>query len=119
MAKRKSADPTFAEARERLDAILDELERDGGDVDLLAARIKEASGLIRVCRERLSAARLEVQQVVAELTAEAEGGAAPSTSGDADRVAEAGAADDEPPPLEPPPDVDDGAAEFGQDDLPF
>lgn len=62
--------PTFAEARSRLDEILEALEREGDDVDQLAARIKEASELIRFCRERLSAARHEVRDVVAELTAE-------------------------------------------------
>jgi len=37
-----------------LDEILDELEGDTGDVDQLAARVKEASELIRFCRERLA-----------------------------------------------------------------
>jgi len=60
---------TFAEARARLDEILEDLEREPDDVDQLAARIQEASGLLRFCRERLSAARLEVQEVVAGLTA--------------------------------------------------
>ena len=67
----------FAGARERLDEILAELEQDAGDVDQLAARIKEASSLIRFCRERLSAARHDVQQVVAELSAEDQAEPAP------------------------------------------
>ncbi len=61
---------TFREARERLDEILDELEQDGGDVDQLASRVKEASELVRFCRDRLSAAKVEVQQVVADLVVE-------------------------------------------------
>ncbi|MCB9899571.1 MAG: exodeoxyribonuclease VII small subunit [Planctomycetes bacterium] len=97
-----AAPESFAEARERLDAILAELEDDAGDVDRLAARIREASMLIRFCRERLAAARQEVTEVVAELTAEerrvAEGGVATSAG------TSAGAEDDasdEPPPDEP------------------
>ena len=66
--------PTFAEARARLDEILEALERDADDVDQLAARIKEAAELIRLCRERLSAARHEVKDVVAELAAEPQAG---------------------------------------------
>jgi exodeoxyribonuclease VII small subunit len=65
----KKKEPTFAEARARLDEILDEVESDGGDVDQLAAKVREASELIRFCRDRLSAARAEVSRVVADLAA--------------------------------------------------
>jgi exodeoxyribonuclease VII small subunit len=65
VAKKKEL--TFSEARERLDAILDEVESDGGDVDQLAARVREAAVLIRFCRDRLSQARQQVTEVVAEL----------------------------------------------------
>jgi exodeoxyribonuclease VII small subunit len=67
MSKKK--DLTFAEARERLDEILAEVEHEDGDVDQLAARVREAAELIRFCRDRLSAARAQVTQVVAELSA--------------------------------------------------
>ena len=98
-SEQPAAPETFAEARERLDAILAELEDDAGDVDRLAARIQEASMLIRFCRERLATARAEVREVVAELTAEerrvAEGGA-PSAVSDADEDAGEASASDEP-----------------------
>jgi exodeoxyribonuclease VII small subunit len=68
-AKKAPPERTFAESRRRLDEILEELEREAGDVDQLAARIREASELIRFCRERLSAARQEVREVVAGLEA--------------------------------------------------
>ena len=68
MAAKKTK--SFSEARERLDEILEELERDSGDVDVLAARVREASELIRLCRERLATARQEVTEVVASLAAE-------------------------------------------------
>jgi exodeoxyribonuclease VII small subunit len=74
-AAQSTKKPTFAEARTRLDEILEALERDADDVDQLAARIKEASELIRHCRERLSSARHEVRDVVAELAAETQSGA--------------------------------------------
>jgi len=102
MAARKSkpdAPASFVEARERLDAILEELEQDAGDVDKLATRIREAAELLRFCRERLSSARQEVQQVVAELDADA---AAPAVS--------------EPGDPEPPPGAD---GESPPDGLPF
>lgn len=68
MAARKKQ--TFADAKERLDEILAELEDDSGDVDKLAARVKEAAELIRFCRGRLAEARQEVTEVVASLDAE-------------------------------------------------
>jgi exodeoxyribonuclease VII small subunit len=68
MAAKKTK--SFSEARQRLDEILEELERDTGDVDVLAARVREASELIRLCRERLATARQEVTEVVASLAAE-------------------------------------------------
>ena len=68
MTTRKK-DLTFGEARARLDEILAEVENEGGDVDQLAARVREAAELIRFCRDRLSAARAQVTQVVAELAA--------------------------------------------------
>ena len=67
MAKKKEL--SFAEARARLDEILSEVESDAGDVDQLAAKVREAAELIRFCRDRLAAARHEVTQVVADLTA--------------------------------------------------
>ena len=67
MAKKKEL--SFAEARARLDEILSEVESDAGDVDQLAAKVREAAELIRFCRDRLAAARHEVTQVVADLSA--------------------------------------------------
>ncbi|MED5329952.1 MAG: exodeoxyribonuclease VII small subunit [Planctomycetota bacterium] len=78
---------TFREARERLDEILDELEQDGGDVDQLASRVKEASELVRFCRDRLSAAKVEVQQVVADLVVE-DGGETAVEEGEAEEEAD-------------------------------
>lgn len=57
----------YAEAQRELDAILAELERTDVDVDRLADRVQRAAELIRICRERIGAARVHIEQVVAEL----------------------------------------------------
>jgi exodeoxyribonuclease VII small subunit len=50
-----------------LDKILRELEDPTVDIDRLGERVRRASQLVALCRERITAARLEVEQVVAEL----------------------------------------------------
>lgn len=59
----------YAEAVQELESILLELEHDDIDIDLLVARVRRASALIRFCRSRIAQARVEVEQVVAELDA--------------------------------------------------
>jgi exodeoxyribonuclease VII small subunit len=66
----------YAAALTELDDILHELDGDEVDVDVLGARVRRAAELLRVCRDRISSARFEVEQVVAELEAEADPGAA-------------------------------------------
>ncbi len=57
----------YVEAMTELQAILDELESDQVDVDRLAGQVQRAAVLIRACRERIGAARVHVEQVVADL----------------------------------------------------
>jgi exodeoxyribonuclease VII small subunit len=57
----------YGEALAELEAILDEIEDDAVDVDVLAARVTRAAELLRVCRDRITAARVEVEQIVADL----------------------------------------------------
>lgn len=57
----------YAEALAELEGILGELERDDVDVDVLADRVARAAALIRVCRGRLDATKVEVERVLAEL----------------------------------------------------
>ena len=45
---------------------------DAVDVDVLAARVKRAAELLRVCRERITAARDEVGRIVEDLAPDAE-----------------------------------------------
>ena len=57
----------YADAVERLERILAELEAEDVDVDLLAERVRTAVELIRICRERITAAEVEVARVVSDL----------------------------------------------------
>jgi exodeoxyribonuclease VII small subunit len=57
----------YAAALAELETILGELERADVDVDVLAERVKRAAELISFCRQRISAAQLHIEQVVAEL----------------------------------------------------
>ena len=62
-----AAEIGYADALAELEAILDEIEDDAVDVDVLAARVKRAAELLRVCRQRITAARDEVSRIVADL----------------------------------------------------
>ena len=61
------SDPGYAEAVAELEAILVDLEQDDVDVDVLAPKVRRAAELIRVCRAHIGAARLDVEQIVADL----------------------------------------------------
>ena len=58
---------SYAEAIAELDDILAELEDEALDVDVLSERVERASTLIRFCRDRISSARTQVHQIVADL----------------------------------------------------
>lgn len=60
-------EPTYAAAIGELEAILAELEDDALDVDRLAERVARAAELIRLCRNRITGTRLEVEKIVADL----------------------------------------------------
>lgn len=61
--------PGYADAVRELDAILRELEGSDVDVDHLAERVARASTLIALCRDKISAAQLQIEQVTADLDA--------------------------------------------------
>ncbi|CAN5804969.1 hypothetical protein BH24ACT3_BH24ACT3_19230 [soil metagenome] len=75
----EAAPPGYAAAMAELDAILDELEDEAIDVYVLAVKVRRAAELVRLCRSRIDAARVEVEQIVTELgdTAGAGGTAGP------------------------------------------
>lgn len=57
----------YAAAVAELEDLLADLEDDALDIDLLAAKVARASELIRYCRARIHAARLQVDRIVADL----------------------------------------------------
>jgi len=59
--------PGYAQALAELDAILRQLEGADVDVDQLAERVARAAELIGVCRDRISSARLKIDEVIADL----------------------------------------------------
>jgi len=61
------ADIGYAKALGELERILSELEASDVDVDKLADRVARATELIAVCRERIGAARLRIDEVIADL----------------------------------------------------
>jgi exodeoxyribonuclease VII small subunit len=68
--KRTSTDPAavgYADAMAELERILDELESDELDVDVLADRVRRASELLTLCRDRISRAQADVDKIVADL----------------------------------------------------
>ena len=60
----------YADAVTELERILADLEGDDLDVDQLGAKVARAAELIRWCRDRIGAARLEVTEIVSGLDAE-------------------------------------------------
>jgi exodeoxyribonuclease VII small subunit len=59
--------PGYARALDELDEILRELEGADVDVDRLADRVARATELIALCRDRIGAARLRIDEVIADL----------------------------------------------------
>ena len=55
----------YAEALQELQAIHTELEGEAVAVDVLAVRVARADELLTLCRERLEAASVQVEKVVA------------------------------------------------------
>ncbi len=61
------ADIGYGDALAELERILEEIEDDAVDVDVLATKVRRAAELLRVCRDRIASARIEVTQIVADL----------------------------------------------------
>ena len=54
----------YSKAIKRLNEIVGKIENEEIDVDELSERVKEAAGLIKVCKGRIEKAEMEVKQVV-------------------------------------------------------
>lgn len=72
----------YADAMAELESILDDLEDDDLDVDVLASRVERASTLITLCRDRIGAARVQVEKIVASLDADVESDASEADDDD-------------------------------------
>ena len=66
MAKKEES---YKEAIEKLRRIVAEIDRDELDVDLLSEKVKEASRLIKLCKEKLYKVDTDVRNVLEELDA--------------------------------------------------
>lgn len=62
-----AGEPGYAKALGELERILTELEASDVDVDKLADRVTRATELIALCRQRIGAARLRIDEVIADL----------------------------------------------------
>ena len=58
---------SYPEALAELETILDRLEHDEPDVDRVADDVARAAELVAHCRDRITAARARVQEVVGDL----------------------------------------------------
>lgn len=66
MAKKEES---YNEAVEKLRRIVAEIDKDELDVDLLSEKVKEASRLIKLCKEKLYKVDTDVRNVLEELDA--------------------------------------------------
>ena len=56
----------YSEALKELNEILEGLEEESIDVDEVALKVKRASELIKLCRDRIEKTEMEVRKVVEE-----------------------------------------------------
>ena len=64
MAKK---DHSYTDAIQELQKILDKLESGDMDVDVLTEEIKRASGLLKLCKEKLYKTDVEVKKILDNL----------------------------------------------------
>lgn len=63
--------PSFREAMDELEAILERIEGEEVDIDRLAEELRRAAQLLEVCRGKIRRAEVEVTQIVQSLEDEA------------------------------------------------
>jgi exodeoxyribonuclease VII small subunit len=57
-------DMKYSKAMERLEDIIRKIENEEIDIDELSEKVKEAVGLVKLCKEKVEKAELEVKEVV-------------------------------------------------------
>jgi exodeoxyribonuclease VII small subunit len=65
--------PTYSEAITEIDEILHQIETGELDVDELAAKVKQASELLKLCKSKLFSTSREIEQVLKEIDENGEG----------------------------------------------
>lgn len=60
---------SYNEAVEKLHTIVDEIEKGDLDIDLLSEKVREATRLIKLCKEKLYKVDEEVKKALEELEA--------------------------------------------------
>ena len=58
----------YRDAVERIEEIVDELDNDRLDIDHLSDMVREAAGLLHLCRERLGSTEAQVGLVLKEMS---------------------------------------------------
>lgn len=76
-AQGRSKEPRFAQAMARLEEILNLIRDEQVDVDDLTTHVAEAAGLIKMCRQKIDATEVQVEEIVASLAAPLEEAVAP------------------------------------------
>ena len=59
-------DIKYAKAIERLEEIIAKIENEQIDVDELSEKVKEAVMLVKVCKDKIEKAELQVKEVIAK-----------------------------------------------------
>ena len=62
--------PSFTDAMQELEAILNRIDNDTVDVDKLAKELRRATDLLELCRGKIRKAEVEVSQIVQKLEAD-------------------------------------------------
>jgi exodeoxyribonuclease VII small subunit len=67
--------PSFREAMDELEGILERIEGEEIDIDRLASELRRAAQLLDLCRGKIRKAEVEVTQIVQSLEEEEDGDA--------------------------------------------
>jgi exodeoxyribonuclease VII small subunit len=62
----KKQDISFNEAVARIEEIVKSIESGEPDIDKLSGKVKEASGLIKLCKEKLRETEKKIEEIISE-----------------------------------------------------
>ncbi|MEI8012405.1 MAG: exodeoxyribonuclease VII small subunit [Candidatus Omnitrophota bacterium] len=64
-------DIKYSKAVAKLEEIIQKIESEEIDIDELSEKVKEAAGLVKLCRDKISKAEFEVREIVDKFDAPA------------------------------------------------